>query len=94
LKELEKRVHKVKESGKEEDLHNERFVQREVEDMKQSFKGILIEQDEEREKEIKIKDKEMQLKMVELIERGREIKEGAILLLEGLRKQGKMRRNR
>jgi len=84
----------VEESDKEKDLQNERFVEREVEDMKQSFKGILIEQDEEREKEIKIKDKEMQLKMVELIERGREIKEGAILLLEGLRKQGKMRRNR
>jgi len=37
--------------------------------MKQSFKGSVNDQEEERGKEIKIKDKVMQLKMVELMER-------------------------
>jgi len=59
----------VEESDKEKDLQNERFVEREVEDMKQSFKGIVKKQEEKRENEIKIKDKEMQLKIVELMER-------------------------
>jgi hypothetical protein len=91
LKKLEKRVKEVEESGEEKELNNERFVQKEVEVMKQSFKGIVKEREEEREKDIEIKDKGMQLKMIELMERE---KRRNNLIIRGIKETGKMSRNR
>jgi hypothetical protein len=68
-KDFDKRIKKVEENDKEKELRNDQMVIREVEGMKISFKGIVKEQELEREKELKSKDKEMQQKMIEMLER-------------------------
>lgn len=68
-KDFDKRIKSVEENDKEKDLRNDQRVLKEVEGMKTSFKGIMREQEVEREKELKSKDKEMQQKMIEMMER-------------------------
>jgi hypothetical protein len=69
VKDLGIRIRKVEETDKDLEGKQEQKVLREVEDMKQSFKGIIKEQELEREKELKTKDREMQQKMIEMMER-------------------------
>lgn len=68
-KEFDKRIKKMEDNDKEKELRNDQMVLKEVEGMKISFKGIVKEQELEREKELKSKDKEIQQKMIEMLER-------------------------
>ena len=54
---------------KETESKKEKFLVKEVEDMKQSFKGIVKDQELKREKELKTKDRAMHQKMIEMLER-------------------------
>jgi hypothetical protein len=69
LRDLGMRIKKVEETDKEMESKKEKFLVKEVEDMKQSFKGIVKEQELEREKELKTKDRDMHQKMIEMLER-------------------------
>jgi hypothetical protein len=68
-KDLDKRIKQVEENDKEKEFKKDQIVLNEVEYIKHTFKGIVKEQELEREKEIKRKDKDIQLKMIEVIER-------------------------
>jgi hypothetical protein len=68
-KDLSTRVKKVEEADKEISTNKEQSVLKEFEEMKISFKGIVKEQELEKETELKNKDKELQQKMYEVMER-------------------------
>jgi len=68
-KDLSIRVKKAEEADKEILTKKEQKVLKEIEDMKISFKGIVKEQELDKEKELKNKDKELQQKMYEVMER-------------------------
>jgi hypothetical protein len=59
----------VEETDKDNESKKEKILVKEVEDMKQSFKGIVKEQELEREKELKTRDRDMHQKMIEMLER-------------------------
>ena len=73
LRELNLRIRKVEETEKEMEVKKGQFVLKEFENIKQSFKGIVkeqeLEREAEREKELKVKDRVMQQKMIEMLER-------------------------
>ncbi len=73
VKELEKKVKKLEEAVKEREAKKEQIVLKEVQGIKESFVAIVQEQAKEqeieREKEQKTKEREMQQKMLEMMER-------------------------
>jgi len=68
-KDLDKRIKQVEDNDEEKDFRQDQLVLKEVENFKQTFKGIVKEQELEREKELKMKDKDIQQKMIEVMER-------------------------
>ena len=73
MRELNLRIKKVEETEKEMEVKKGQFVLKEFEDIKQSFKGIVkeqeLEREVERERELKMKDRMMQQRMIEMLER-------------------------
>ena len=65
---MEKRVKLVEDNDQEKNLKNDQLVNKKVKDMRISFKEIVKGQEIERERELKIKDKEIQQKMFEVME--------------------------
>ena len=76
LRKLDGRLKKIESAVKESEQKKEQLVQKEIQDLKQSFVDIVNEQEEERKKEDKktadrekTVDRELQQKMLEVMER-------------------------
>ena len=66
---IDKKIKKMEAAEKESKLKNEQMLETERQGIKQSFAQILKEQEEERGTDLRTNDKEIQQKMIEMLDR-------------------------